>query len=285
MLAQDHKAIEIVVSDNASTDGTQHFCETLARVEPRLRYYRQPRNIGPIRNYGEVLRLATGDLYMHLADDDELELSYVSNCVAALDADPDLTLACGRAVMYREGVFERESTRTNLLDNAPATRLLRYYETVHDNGAFHGVVRRSVLSRLPPMRDGVIGGDWLFMASVAYTGRIRTLEETTVTKHLGGTSATMESIARTLGLTPLHARYWIENIMLAVFRDIAWESPVYAKLGHGGRLSLAAAAVAAVARRFRGRWANFSFARMAITDALLPVEVKRTLISIRDGRR
>src|SRR4051812_29149130 len=92
MLAQDYRDVEIVISDNASTDGTRAFCEDLARADQRVRYYRQPRNVGPIANYGEVLRLATGEYYMHLADDDELEASYVSKCLTALQADPALTL-------------------------------------------------------------------------------------------------------------------------------------------------------------------------------------------------
>lgn len=282
MLAQDYSDIEVVVSDNASTDGTRDFCEALARRDPRVRYYRQPRNLGPIANYQEVLRLATGEFYMNLADDDDLDPTYVSTCVSTLLADPGLMLACGRALMYQDGGFVREAARTNLLDDSPSKRLLRYYETVVENVAFHGVIRRSILSSLPPMRNDVMAGDWLFMASVAFSGRMTTTASTSVVKHLGGASVSMVSIARTFGLGPMHARYWIENVILAVFRDIAWESPVYAPLGRRGRLALASAAVAVLVKRYRARWQSGRYFLMALSDALLPVDVKRELIALRN---
>jgi glycosyltransferase involved in cell wall biosynthesis len=283
MLAQDYENLEVVISDNASTDGTRSFCEDLARRDARVRYRRQSRNIGSIKNYGQVLRLATGELYMNLADDDDLELSYVSKCVDALEADRGLSVVCGRSLMYMHGEFQRESTRTNLLDESPCKRVLSYYETVTDNGAFHGVIRRTQASALPPMRDGVMGGDWLFVASMAFSGRIKTIDDVSIVKHMGGPSISMESIARVLGLSRQHGTYAFEYIIVAVFCDIAWESPVYAPLGPQGRLRLAASAAMVLARRFGQRKRTIAFLRMTLTDALLPARLKRKLVSLRDA--
>ena len=41
-LSQDYPNLEVVISDNASTDGTQAWCEQLARRDSRVRYVRQP---------------------------------------------------------------------------------------------------------------------------------------------------------------------------------------------------------------------------------------------------
>jgi glycosyltransferase involved in cell wall biosynthesis len=284
VLGQDYGDIEVVVSDNASIDGTQEFCEELARRDPRVRYIRQPQNIGMIPNYSAVMQNATGELYMHRADDDDLAPTYVSKCVEALESDPSIVFAGGLPLAYKDGVQVSEPVRTNLLDPSPEERVREYYRIVLHNGIFHGIGRRRDLLALPPMRK-VLAGDWLFIASIAFQGRIVTIEETTVIKHLGNTSATMASLARSLQLGPMYGRYGVESILYNVFSDIAWQSAVYEPLGGRLRLSLALEALVILMSRWSSRWSSVSFWRAALTDALLPADVKRGLIAFRDARR
>ncbi len=71
-LAQDYPNYEVVVSDNASTDGT---AEVVARylADPRLRYYRNPENLGIGANWTKLLYdYARGDYGKCLPDDDYL---------------------------------------------------------------------------------------------------------------------------------------------------------------------------------------------------------------------
>ena len=62
ILAQDYPHVEVVISDNASADGTQAWCEELCRRDSRVRYVRQPRNAGLISNYAEVFRHSRGEV-------------------------------------------------------------------------------------------------------------------------------------------------------------------------------------------------------------------------------
>ena len=72
-LNQDYPNIEIVISDNASTDATSEVCRRYAQEQPNVRYVRQPRNLGAIRNFDAVLRQSSGQFFMWLGDDDWLE--------------------------------------------------------------------------------------------------------------------------------------------------------------------------------------------------------------------
>ena len=105
ILAQDYRNIEVVISDNASTDRTSEFCRLLCQRDNRVRYIRQRENIGPTANYGAVLAAARGDMYMATADDDWLATNYVSECVKYLLSNPGFALVCGRSQMYRDGKF------------------------------------------------------------------------------------------------------------------------------------------------------------------------------------
>ena len=69
-LGQTFTDFEIVVSDNASTDGTADICREFAARDPRIRYLRQGANIGAAANYNAVAEAARGELFTWTAHDD-----------------------------------------------------------------------------------------------------------------------------------------------------------------------------------------------------------------------
>jgi Glycosyltransferases involved in cell wall biogenesis len=56
LLAQEYEDFELIISDNASTDETGRICEKYARQDGRIRYWRNPSNIGLARTTIEYLR-------------------------------------------------------------------------------------------------------------------------------------------------------------------------------------------------------------------------------------
>jgi glycosyltransferase involved in cell wall biosynthesis len=88
VLGQTFDDLEPVISDNASTDRTQEICASYASRDPRVRVFRNDPDIGVLRNFNRLVELARGEYFRWLGVDDWLELDYVSECVAALDANP-----------------------------------------------------------------------------------------------------------------------------------------------------------------------------------------------------
>jgi hypothetical protein len=99
LLGQTFTAFELIISDNASTDGTSEVCAGFAQRDSRIRYLRQPRNIGLIPNFAFVLHAARGRHFMWAASDDLWDRRYVETLSGDLDADP----ACvGAFSLWRE---------------------------------------------------------------------------------------------------------------------------------------------------------------------------------------
>jgi glycosyltransferase involved in cell wall biosynthesis len=94
LLAQDYPDLELIVSDNASTDGTEEICRSYAQGDARVQYHRADQNMGAIWNFNRVFELARGEYFMWAAHDDLRDPRYVSACVAALRASPDAVLCC-----------------------------------------------------------------------------------------------------------------------------------------------------------------------------------------------
>lgn len=93
ILAQSWGDFTLVISDNASTDGTEDICRGYARDDARVRYVRQPTNLGANANYNAVAGGLDTELFRWAAHDDLLAPDYLRACVAALDAVPASVLA------------------------------------------------------------------------------------------------------------------------------------------------------------------------------------------------
>lgn len=78
---QTYKNIEIIVSDNCSPDNTESVVK--AFDDPRIRYYRQTENIGPVKNRHFCLEQSRGDYFVMLLDDDLIDSDFISICMDA----------------------------------------------------------------------------------------------------------------------------------------------------------------------------------------------------------
>lgn len=95
LLGQDFRDLEVVVSDNASTDGTVELLRKYADADPRLRFEVQPTNRGASWNFNRVLAMAhPGARYFTwAAADDERTPDYLTRTIPILDGDPSVSLA------------------------------------------------------------------------------------------------------------------------------------------------------------------------------------------------
>ena len=174
VLSQDYENLELIISDNASTDATEDVCRELAAADHRVKYFRQPQNIGLARNFHWVRQYADGDLFRWIGDDDKIAPSYVSKCVAAFADDPRLILVTTQ-LEYTEEDGQTRSLRydgTDLGSADPAVRFAEMLRLLTESylllDPMYGVYRRDALARIP--YKNMLRGDELFAARVALAG-------------------------------------------------------------------------------------------------------------------
>lgn len=92
ILNQTYDNFELIISDNASVDGTFEICETLARKDERIRLFRNDRNLGAAPNYNRVYHLASGKYFKWACYDDLLAPEFLAKCVDILERMPDVVL-------------------------------------------------------------------------------------------------------------------------------------------------------------------------------------------------
>jgi glycosyltransferase involved in cell wall biosynthesis len=108
LLGQSYEDLELIISDNASTDGTADICRRYGKQDSRIRYIRQPRNIGLNPNHNFVVRQARGELFKMASHDDLYARDLLKRCVDALDEHPEAVLAhCWEAMIDPSGTVTK----------------------------------------------------------------------------------------------------------------------------------------------------------------------------------
>ncbi len=84
---------ELLIADNASTDGTREICERFVAADDRIRYVRHESNIGPAPNFRFVLENANAEYFMWAACDDLWAPQFIESCMGRLLKDKTLGMA------------------------------------------------------------------------------------------------------------------------------------------------------------------------------------------------
>lgn len=115
-LEQDVPDLEVVVIDDASTDGTREILERF-RGDPRVRLDLQDRNLGVSPVFNRGLELARGEYVAYLGSDDYWFAGHLSGALEVLKAK-GAVMTYGRAVLVDED--DRDITaRVPLFSSAP----------------------------------------------------------------------------------------------------------------------------------------------------------------------
>src|SRR5215471_17938376 len=147
LLAQTYTHLELVICDNASTDSTGTICQDYAARDARVRYYRNPTNVGLVNNFRLAVGRSTGTYFAWASADDRKPPTAVEACVRVLQTQPAAVMAHGIVLVQSEGRDDLVP-RANAVDLTmpdAATRIRAFTAGITHNAMVYGLYRLEAL--------------------------------------------------------------------------------------------------------------------------------------------
>jgi glycosyltransferase involved in cell wall biosynthesis len=248
--AQKYPNLEIIISDNCSTDNTREVVQVIGLRHPEIKYYRQSANIGMINNFEFVLRHATGKYFMWVSDDDALETGVLLKYVAFLESNPYHSLVSGRIKYWLDDKQGLTEYGFNFEQKSSSLRVLAYYSKVVYGGMIHGLMRRD-LTKNVSLRT-IIGNDYHFIANLAYLGEIKHFEFIGYHKNFGGTSKNFRQYAQRIGDSDFAGKFPHLKMACDAFAEVMYRSQVYSAMPLPAKFTLAVSSFLGVILRYYG---------------------------------
>jgi glycosyltransferase involved in cell wall biosynthesis len=172
---QTYRNFTLIISDNASTDGTETICREFQLRDSRIVYVRQPRNLGAAANFNYVLDHAKTPYFMWAAADDIRSSDFIDLNLSFLEMNPEF-IGSISPVRFEGGEFDPTLMGDHTRDEAdPYERIVRFAKGWHANGLVYCLFRTEVLRNIRCSTTSFLGGDWVLIMNLLARGKFKRL--------------------------------------------------------------------------------------------------------------
>lgn len=151
--SKDYFDIEVCISDNASTDGTDdQICEWISKYKLDIIYKKNSMNIGPDRNYIAAVSMATGDYCWLFGSDDLLADDALARLYFFMQSKADIYL-CDRSEHNFDMTSVTDSHRrwlastSSICDIKRADDLINYYNKCNSLGGIFSYLSSLIIKK------------------------------------------------------------------------------------------------------------------------------------------
>ena len=234
ILSQDFQNIELIISDNCSTDNTEEICLKYQTMDKRIKYHRLEENLGALKNFLNVFGLSNAPYFMWASHDDMREQTFVSKCLEKIESDPSIAL-----VYPQTKVLDANSKFIGIakdhLNTDQGNPIERFRHLIWEIGMcnmFYGLYRTSMLKKVRAW-DKSLFVDNLILAEISLLGKIVQIDDVLFVRRLTRNYnyrtpderylQLMSTIDRNLfkdGITLPHCRFTYANLELVNYSEI-----------------------------------------------------------------
>lgn len=161
-----HRNLEILVIDDGSTDGTENTVTDMAAKDQRIKYYKNPTNLGAYKSRNLMMKAATGQFIAFLDSDDTWEPNKLEECLKMLKQHPEIK-SVGHALRY----LDKGGNKVGYIPTYPTNQ--EELQEVQENGTIPWVfptalvVEREAILEIGGFLEWKVAADTELMARLA----------------------------------------------------------------------------------------------------------------------
>ena len=177
LINQDYKNLEIIVSDNCSSDCTVEIINKLIGTDKRVKFYQQKKPISPGENFEFVLNKSSGKYFKWNSHDDFISKDFISKNVEFLEKNDDFIFSSSPCRFDNEldiknyKIFDFDCNQFNRVKN-----FFRIRSESHS--FFYGLIKKeNLMERLKNHPWKALANDWILNLELLFDGKFKTIPE------------------------------------------------------------------------------------------------------------
>ncbi|MGI4893838.1 MAG: glycosyltransferase family 2 protein [Janthinobacterium lividum] len=181
VLAQDFEDLEVVISDNVSSDATGEICRDFASRDARVRYVRHEEHVGVADSFSRTFSLCRSEFFRWAAADDVSAPTFVTKALQVLEDHPSAVVCYSEAAVV-DAAGDRVRDDDFMLDLSGPSPSQRFRRIVlapikrHAGHEQYGLIRAQALRAAGAMSSHVYG-DRVLLVRLALQGPMLRLPE------------------------------------------------------------------------------------------------------------
>lgn len=177
-LNQTYGDFELVITDNASTDGSEEICRAYAAKDSRVKYFRNPQNLGAAGNFRRCFELSTGEFFRWTPSDDLVSPNLLERAIDILDHDPSVFVAYPRTKLIdADGNFIQDfEEHLHVMADRPCERWRAVLQNLRLGNLHYGLNRADIFRKTGGLRN-YMGGDLPLIAEMSLYGKFYELPD------------------------------------------------------------------------------------------------------------
>jgi glycosyltransferase involved in cell wall biosynthesis len=204
--AQTYSNLEIIVSDNCSqNEKIPEIVRELMQKDSRIKYFRQPQNIGLFNNYKFLIEQAQGDYFAWACDDDARHPQFIESCIQEFDRlkTPIVVNSYSQRVDRQSGKPIALDRGCNTMGLPAYRRYIKYISTIYTEQAAvtdinYGIMRRDLMLAAMQSVPNIAGWDHILLARLALDGEFYTIPLPLMESGISGVSANSANVVKAL---------------------------------------------------------------------------------------
>ena len=198
VLNQTYQNLEIIISDNCSTDNTESIVNSAIKNDNRIKYFKHSCNIGYINNFNSIPLKSSGDYFIFFADDDIYDKDFIKILFQEFQKDSSITLAIGsvklitlegKELTHNNNFKKSKTTTTTHLELVDSIgKVIRYGHNREWSWGINLALHKKKSILKYPYNNKLIDPGTLFYRSIVFDGKIGFNADAIFYKRIGGLS-------------------------------------------------------------------------------------------------
>ena len=176
ILNQSYTNIEVIISDNASTDGTSEIIKNLCKNDSRVKYFRQSKVITSVENFRFVFNKSRGKYFKWNCHDDCISDNFIEKNLQFLENNSEFVFSSSPCFFDYD--FNEKKNNLEFNFDLDTFNRIKYFHKISSfcHSMFYGLIRKKSLDETTDFSKNYWAMDWIIVLELLLEGKFKTID-------------------------------------------------------------------------------------------------------------